>query len=140
MIFSFPDEFLNFSFCMSKLKWMRYDLLLRGHNLISRRKNDLVFSTWATFFTLFVGTLFSVHFTQIYYHLQALTWGVMCLVIAHYTFHAHCFVIYFSLRKMQTHFVKVKISSNFPLKLSVLSFFTKSKQSTPIFYSLFGGI
>ena len=47
----------------------------------------------------------------------------------------HIAAWYINLRKTQTHFEKMKISSNFTLQLSVLSFFMKTKTSTP--FSLF---
>ena len=73
------------------------------------------------FFALFVCAIFSVHFTQIYYHITK----ELCAWLTHATLFTHIAAWYISvkLRKMQTYFGKIKISSYFPLKLSIFVIF-----------------
>ena len=56
------------------------------------RASDFGFSTWATLFCVIREcAIFSVRFTQIYYHV---TKELCAWLITGYTFHAHCCVIY----------------------------------------------
>ena len=117
--------------------------LLWGHYLVSKRgkikASGFYYSAWTAFFALFMQTLFSRHYTQIYHRPQALT------LLRSYALSIHA--LHFSgtlLRDISVYArcrsilrLKVKISSNFPLKSLFLSFFAKSKLSTPFFISVF---
>ena len=89
----------------------------------------LLFSMSDIVFALFVCAIFSVRFTQIYYHV---TKELCAWLITRYTFRAHCWVIYQrTIMQDANVFWKTKISSNFAPKLSVFVFFMKSNMSTP---------
>ena len=74
----------------------------------------LLFSLSDIFFALFMCAIFSVRFTQTYYYhvtKELCAWLIMC-----YTFHIAAWYI-------SVQFGKTKISSNFPLKVSVFVIF-----------------
>ena len=90
---------------------------LRGKN---KSKWFLLFSLSNIFLCYFLGALFSVRFMQIYHGLQALA-SLRSYALGNHILFTHIAACYISLHKTQTHFEKMKISSNFPPKLCLVN-------------------